>query len=117
MSRYFTEIQTPFTMEQAGDIASKFLISEGFKLVDYNNEKVWQKGDGWMTGPSFIKLNYADNKIKIEAWIKFAVLPFVFVGEMGLDGFFAAIPKSTLSGRVTTLIRLLSPPQQIPAVN
>lgn len=117
MSRYYNEIQTPYNVQQVSDITSRYLVSEGYKLVDYNGEQVWKKGNGWMTAPSYIKISYINNKVQIEAWIKIALLPFVFVGEMGLNGFFGAIPKGVLKSRVETVIQLLSYQQQAPIAN
>lgn len=117
MSRYYNEIQTSYNVQQVSDITSRYLVSEGYKLVDYNGEQVWKKGNGWMTAPSYIKISYINNKVQIEAWIKFALLPFVFVGEMGLNGFFGAIPKGVLKSRVETVIQLLSYQQQAPIAN
>lgn len=36
----------------------------------------------------------------LEAWIKFAILPGVYVGEMGTKGFVGALPKQLLKERV-----------------
>ncbi|MBR5285728.1 MAG: zinc ribbon domain-containing protein, partial [Clostridia bacterium] len=49
---------------------------------------------------TFLKIMADQDRIVVEAWIKFAVVPGVYAGEMGIDGVFGAVPKSMLSGRV-----------------
>ena len=78
----------------------KYMTSEGFHLVPYKGQTAWSKGYGFFTGPQYLILSYYQNEIVMEAFIKMALLPGVFVGEYGLDGFFGAIPKQLLKTRV-----------------
>ena len=78
----------------------KYMTSEGFRLVPYKGQTVWSKGYGVLTGPQYLALSYYPNEIILEAFIKFALLPGVFVGEYGIKGFFGAIPKQLLKTRV-----------------
>ena len=86
-------------------VSKNFLTSQGFSLVQYKGEYVWRKGTGLMTAPQFIKLAYINGSVHIEAW-----LCGIFGGEMGLTGFYGAIPKSILKGVVDNLIRWICQP-------
>lgn len=60
-----------------------------------------EKGVGLLTAPQFLKLSVNnDGSYVLEAWIKFAILPGVYVGEMGTKGFVGALPKQLLKERV-----------------
>lgn len=60
-----------------------------------------KKGVGLLTAPQFLKLSVNnDGSYVLEAWIKFAILPGVYVGEMGTKGFVGALPKQLLKERV-----------------
>ena len=61
---------------------------------------MYKKGMGVATGPSFVKVMAGNERIVVEAWIKFAALPGVYAGETGIDGVLGAIPKSFLKTRV-----------------
>ena len=85
-------------------LANDYLTKEGFRQVDYKGEQVWKRGTGMITAPSYIKLNYANGVIHVEAWIK----PFLS-GEMSIDsGFVGSIPKSAHRKRVTELLDLIT---------
>ena len=84
-------------------ISNDFFAKEGFRLINYKGEQVWKKGTGLLGAPSFIKLQYAQGIIHIEAWIK-------SFGEHDLEGVYAALPKSQLRGRVEALVQLLNQP-------
>ncbi len=53
-----------------------------------------------MLGPQFVKLTLQGTRIELEAWIRFVLLPGVYVGEMGIDGLFGLIPKKLLKKRI-----------------
>ena len=82
-------------------------------IIKIKGEVLWRCGNGLLTCPQFIKYSYQNGVLTIEAWLKFAWLPGVYSGEMGLKGFFAALPKSSLKSKVEQLIYLLN--QQLPA--
>ena len=107
MSRYTMSFVTPCPPQQVNDCFSSYLISEGFEIKTENGENYWKKGVGLLVAPQCIKLNYQNNVYIIEAWIKFALLPGVYVGEMGLDGFFGCIPKSMLKSKVEHILMML----------
>lgn len=80
-----------------------FLVSEGFTKVQHNGEIVFKKGMGVLTAPQFIKMEIHGEQIQLQAWIKYALLPGVYIGEMGVTGFFAWLPKKKLKDRVDAI--------------
>ena len=104
MSRYsnnipFTNIDNAFV---AAEIA-KFMTNEGFKSINYKGQQVWKKGAGIITAPQYLSITFTPNSILVEAFIKYALLPGVYIGEMGINGFFGAMPKQLLAGRVRSV--------------
>ena len=78
----------------------KYMTSEGFSPYNYKGVNLWKKGVGILTAPQYLQITYFENSIQIDAFIKYPLLPGVYVGEMGINGFFAAVPKSLLATRV-----------------
>jgi hypothetical protein len=62
---------------------------------------------GLMLGPQFVRYESHPGQLVLEAWIKFALLPGVYFGEMGIDGMFAFIPKKLLKSRVIEIERMV----------
>lgn len=108
MARYVKELPINKSSEQIQVITNQFFDQEGFKQVTYKGELVWKKGLGIMVGPQYITVKDSAGIVRVEAWIKFALLPGVYLGELGLDGFVGAIPKSLLKGKVSRLEQLLT---------
>lgn len=108
MSRYVNEIQTDKNSDEVLRVASDYLASEGFQKVDYEGEQVWKKGHGVALGPQFIKVVPDQNKVHIEAWIKMALLPGVYISEMDTSGFIGGAPKRRLKKRVAVIEQVLS---------
>lgn len=102
MARYKNVIPLTIDIDQLRQDIEKYLISEGFNKID---SSVWKKGIGMMTAPQFISFYFSGNSIVIEAWLKYAILPGLYFGEMGIDGFFGALPKQLLKGRVLNIER------------
>ena len=88
-------------------VAAQYLAQEGFTSVMYRGESVWKKGMGVMAGPQYVKVACQNGQVTLEAWVRFAILPGVYVGELGITGGLAAIPKKLLRDRVRTLTLLL----------
>lgn len=108
MARFSTELQPATSAEQAVEDAKKYLTGEGFKAVQKGGENVWKKGMGLMLGPQFLRVEPSGDKVRLEAWIKFALLPGVYLGEMGIEGAFAMIPKKKLKKRVEAIQELVT---------
>lgn len=88
-------------------IANDYFAKEGFRLINYRGEQVWKKGTGMMTAPSYIKINYQNGVLHLEAWIR-------CLGERALDkGFLAIIPKKAHQKRVEELLGLLCQRQPV----
>ncbi len=91
------------------DEAKKYLEAEGFKLDISKGEGVYRKGTGTLTAPQFIGLkDNGTDEIVLEAWLKYPILPMVFVGEMGITGIFGGLPKKFLRTRVENVRQILT---------
>jgi len=107
MSRYVNVLQVPTSMENTLANVENYLSSEGFKQAKYKGTPVWKKGLGLMIGPQYVFLTPKEGSLHLEAWIKFALLPGVYLGEMGIEGAFGMIPKKKLKKRVLEIEELI----------
>jgi hypothetical protein len=117
MARYQNAMQTPGAATDYAEAIGQFMVNEGFNLVNYKGFKVWKKGVGILTAPQFFSIQYSSNTIFLEAFLRYPILPGVYVGEIGISGAFAAIPKNLLKGRVQAVERYIfslwqAPPPQ-----
>ena len=110
MARFTAELPTGKPDDMVRFIADDFLLKEGFQQVTHKNEVVWKKGKGLMVAPQFIKYQTRGGNVHLEAWLKYAILPGVYCGEMGLDGAMGFAVKKVLKDRVDALARLLYQP-------
>lgn len=110
MARYTNSIVLNKPEDFVNYIINDFMNKEGFKPTVCEGENVWKLGHGFLTSPQFIKTSYVNGTITLEAWLKFAWLPGVYSGEMGLDGFFGGLVKASLKEKVNNLISLLCQP-------
>ena len=100
MGRYQNVMRTPNPSEFYAQAIGQYMLNEGFNLIDYKGFKVWKKGVGLLVAPQFFSIQYRGNEIILEAFIRYPILPGVYVGEMGISGGFGAIPKKLLKNRV-----------------
>ena len=111
--------ETDFIINQPDEfvrfIVQDFFSKEGFIYTEYKGEYVWRKGTGWITAPQFIKVDYINGQVHIEAWLKNVLLPGVYFGEMNLKGGYGILLKKELQKSVDTLIALLQQPVNQPA--
>lgn len=112
MSRSVVDIPTTLTLEQVNAIFYSFAQIEHFELVSYQGQNVFKKGMGILTGPQYVSFSHFGNRLRIEAWLKFALLPGLYLGEMGLDGFVGIVPKTQLKERVNRLLFSLQQAEQ-----
>lgn len=110
MARFVTNITINKPDDMIRFIVEDYLTKEGFALKNRDGEMVWKKGTGLLTAPKFIKIGFLNGQVHIEAWIKFAILPGVYAGEMGTTGVFYAVPKASLKKDVDRLINQLCIP-------
>ena len=103
MGRYVNCIKVPVDPNTLTERITNYMTMEGFKLINYNGQMIWKKGSGWTTGPQYLGILYGSDYVQIDAFIKYALFPGVYIGEMGIDGFFGALPKGLLTKRVRAL--------------
>lgn len=84
-----------------------YLATEGYEYTVYQDEQLFKKGVGVVAAPSFIAVTFPGNTVKIQAFIKFAVLPGVYAGEMNLEGFTGIAVKQPLKARVEYIERMI----------
>lgn len=80
---------------------------EKYRYKEYKGEKIFCKGKGFLVAPRYIKVDISDNKIVIEGWIKYALLPGVYIGEMSKRGGFGSATKKTLYADIEVLEGML----------
>lgn len=108
MPRYIKEYpRNSFSGNHYREICD-YLTKNGFEQTTCEGERVFQRGTGAMVAPSFLKLTYTPDKVRVEAWLKTAILPGVFVGEMGLTGFAGSAARGKLKKAVAYIDTLLS---------
>ena len=107
MSRFKQYFYSPYTPQQINDFFCSYMQGQGFELTNKDGEACWKKGMGLLTAPQFIKLYQQNGAYVLEGWLKFALLPIVYVGEMGTDGFIGAIPKAMLRDRLNNILASL----------
>ena len=107
MGRYHSEFILQGSADQAMQEINTYLYNEGYEYTNYKGEMVYKKGHGIMSGPTFAKIEVFGKCVVVEAWIKFAAMPGVYCGEMGLDGITGAIPKSMLKTRIEMVENIL----------
>lgn len=106
MSRFEKQYQTNGNNEIIFGKIAQFLVTSGYTRETYNGEYVFKKGSGWFAAPKYIKIdNIGGNCIKLQAWIKWVLLPNLFIGEFDpTQGTFAgAIDKSKLNATVNAV--------------
>jgi hypothetical protein len=108
LARTITDFQTARPDEQVRQIVMDYMKNEGFSYTTVKGEPVWKKGVGALTAPQFMKVECQNGHVHMEAWIKYALLPGVYVGEMALKGFFGIAVKKPLKKRMELLTQILT---------
>ena len=103
MARYINQLPLTKDPQILTQMIGDYLTREGFVNKTYNGELIWQKGVGIMAAPQFIKFGFARNSVVVEAWLKYAILPGVYLGEQNLKGIFGFALKSILKTRVKSV--------------
>ncbi len=117
MARYIKNYQTDKSLQEIHAALSRFLQAEGYEYIQYDGENVFKKGKGWLTSPTFFKFSYSNNMVHMETWMKYALLPGVYVGELGTTGFVGAAVKGVWKNRIAYIDRILSTPRYSQSVS
>lgn len=112
MPRTIQELKIDLPDQNVHQVVAQFIQVEGFHARTYKGETVYKKGMGLLMGPQYFKYSYMDGVLRTECWIKFALLPGIYIGEMDLKGGAAAIPKRALKKKIDNLWYSLCPTMQ-----
>ncbi len=109
MARYAKDFPMTGTPEQMYGALRNYLLSEGYEETQYKGDNVLKKGNGWVSGPTIFKISFFGNFMRVESWMAFALLPGVFVGEMGPEGFMGWAVKAPWKDRLAQIERMFAP--------
>lgn len=107
MSRYVRNFNGSIKPEILFNEINKYLTREGYTYKTYKGENLFKKGTGMLAAPTFIKVTLSEAGASVEAFIKTALLPGVYVGESGLESSYGALPKSVLKTRVEVVENII----------
>ena len=99
MPRTIKDYQFTGSQEQLFAAVHSYLMSEGYEYIIYRGETVFKKGHGIASGPTFIKISFGQDLVRLEGWLKFAALPGVYAGESDLTGMMGFAVKGPLKKR------------------
>lgn len=97
MARYIRDFRLKEPPEQSFAKISQFLSTSGFTYQNVDGENIFKKGDGWIAAPTCIKVTYGPEAVRLEGWLKYAVLPGVYAGDLGRSGFVGCAVKGNLN--------------------
>ena len=83
-------------------------MSEGYEFINFEGDNVFKKGHGIATGPTIFKFTVDCGIILMETWMKYAVLPGVYAGEIGTTGFLGCAAKGPWKNRIEYIEGILS---------
>ncbi len=86
-----------------GAIRDYLVNVENYEYIEYENENVFKRGLGMMSGPTFFKFMFSPGVVRMETWMKYSLLPGVYVGEIGTTGFVGAATKGPWKKRIDTI--------------
>ncbi len=108
MARYVQEFQVNVAPQTVHATINQYLQSEGYEYINYDGENVFKKGQGVWGNPTFFKLSYVGNMVRLETWMKYAFFPGVYVGELGITGFAGSAVKGPWKKRIANIENILS---------
>ncbi len=108
MARYVKEFQMNVAPQTVHATINQYLQSEGYEYINYDGENVFKKGQGVLGNPTFFKLSYIGNMVRLETWMKYAFFPGVYVGELGITGFVGSAVKGPWKNRIANIENILS---------
>ena len=104
MARYQRIFPVVDSKENSFAKVQAFLTEKKFKYETMDGQKVFRKGDGFWMASRYIRLSYADNFVRLEAWVD------VMGDEMDLEGAVGAAAKKPLRKIVDQVEQILTQP-------
>ena len=108
MGRYIRDFMIKTDPQPVLAAVFNYLQSEGYEYTELDGEKVYKKGKGWVTGPSIFKIYQYGAAIRLETWMKYAIAPGLYVGELDTTGFVGSAVKGPWKNRIAHIEQLLS---------
>lgn len=102
MAKYINTIKTNKTEGELNLIISEQLSKARYKYIKFQDDWLWKKG-GVFVAPQLIKVDVKGSDVTINAWLKFAWLPGIYSGEMGLTGAVGFVIKDVMSKVIAKL--------------
>lgn len=103
MSRTVKDFMYNGSIEPLWYATEQCLRANKFQPAIVNGEQIFQRGNGFFLAPKFLKITFFQGGIRVEAWMKYAIVPGAFVGEIGLDRFGISIPRAQLKKTVAQI--------------
>ncbi len=104
MGRYFNRFVTNLPSEQINAVIDNFYTINSFKPYGYKGESWMKLGKGILVAPQIMRASVQENVVTIEAFVRYAILPGVYLGEFELDdSFFLCVPKKALISKIRNL--------------
>lgn len=104
MGRYFNRFATNLSSEQINAVIDNFYTMNSFKPYGYKGEAWMKLGKGILVAPQIMRATVQENVVTIEAFVRYAILPGVYLGEFELDdSFFLCVPKKALISKLRSL--------------
>lgn len=100
MARYIKNYVLNGNLQQIQNEITAYLQNDGYKYIEYDGENVFKKGMGVFSAPTFFKFIYNGNCVRMETWMKYTIVPGVFVGELSVDGFVGVLVKGRWKTRI-----------------
>ena len=100
MARYVKDYTIKGQPDELLQKIEDYVVSEGYCITEYDGKTVYKKSSGAINAPSYIRIKYENDILRLQVWIKFPILPNVFVGEYDLQGIVGQEIKGPLSQRV-----------------
>lgn len=107
MARYTKDFQTNVDAQTVHSAVYQYLQNEGYEYINYDGENVFKKGSGVISNPTFFKFSYSGNMVRMETWMKYALFPGVYIGELGVTGVVGSAVKGTWKNRISYIENIL----------
>lgn len=114
MARWIRDEQLNQPADFVQFIIEDYLNKNGFKKKMHKGQEVWQEGDGFLVMARFVRYEYTEGSLHLEAWVGKG-------RENPLKGFIGALPKKMFREGLEELIGVLRQPlpegQELPDGN